>query len=236
LNFELIKRYFPELTDHQADQFIQLGSLYPEWNEKINVISRKDIENLYERHILHSLGIAKVIQFKPGTRILDAGTGGGFPGIPLAILFPWTHFHLIDSTAKKLSVVDAIAVEAGLDNVTTEHCRFESHYAKYDFVVSRAVSTLELMVAQTWKNVITGGSNDLPNGILYLKGGNLEGELGGMEAWGHGSRDAGKRGQGDKETGRPGDRENLVIRYKIYSLYDYFQEPFFETKSLVHLF
>jgi 16S rRNA (guanine527-N7)-methyltransferase len=206
LNFELIIRYFPGLTAIQQNQFRLLGELYPEWNEKINVISRKDIENLYERHVLHSLGIAKAITFKEETRILDAGTGGGFPGIPLAVLFPQAHFHLVDSTAKKLAVVDAVARETGLKNVSTEHCRFEDHRVKYDFIVSRAVASLETMFSRLKKNIHSGGSHPLPNGILYLKGGDFSEEL------------------------------TQLSNYKIYKLSDYFSEPYFETKSLVHLF
>ncbi len=146
MNFELISKYFPSLTGSQIVKFDQLGPLYMEWNARINVISRKDIDNLYERHILHSLGIARVIDFRPGTKILDAGTGGGFPGIPLAILFPQVHFHLVDSTAKKLTVVQNIADVTGLKNITTEHCRLEDHRGLYDFVVSRAVASLKEMV------------------------------------------------------------------------------------------
>lgn len=193
------------MTAVQQAQFRQLGPLYREWNARINVISRKDIENLYERHILHSLGIAKVISFKPGTRILDAGTGGGFPGVPLAIMFPEVHFHLVDSTAKKLSVVRNIADAAGLDNISTEHGRLEGHHRKYDFVVSRAVASLDDMVRWVGKNIRAEGFNGLPNGILYLKGGELEEEL--------------------------ADANN-----KVYPLQEYFSEPFFETKTLVHLF
>ena len=220
----IIKKYFPHLSTTQSTQFAQLGNLYEEWNSRINVISRKDIENLYERHVLHSLGIAKILSFKPGTKVLDAGTGGGFPGIPLAILFPDSSFRLIDSTAKKLTVVQAIADETGLKNVTTEHARLEDHTNKYDFVVSRAVATLDQMLTWTGKNIEHGGFNQIPNGILYLKGGDFSEELKGMEAWGHGGMEAGKRG--GREAGN----------YKIYGLHDYFPLPFFETKSVVHLF
>jgi len=206
LNFELINRYFPDLTSHQVKQFTQLGALYPEWNSKINVISRKDIENLYERHILHSLGIAKVIHFRSGTKILDAGTGGGFPGIPLAIFFPNAHFHLVDSTAKKLAVVEAISRETGLKNISTGHCRFEDHQGKYDFIVSRAVASLDIMFSRLKKNINSIGVHHLPNGLLYLKGGDFSEEL------------------------------KQMSNYKIYKLSDYFGESFFETKSVVHLF
>jgi 16S rRNA (guanine527-N7)-methyltransferase len=176
-----LNRYFPDLSPAQLKQLEQLGPLYHEWNAKINVISRKDIDNLYERHVLHSMSIARAIEFKSGTTVLDAGTGGGFPGIPLAILFPDVYFHLADSTAKKLSVINAIAAETGLNNITTEHVRLEDHYKRYDFVVSRAVASLDEMVQWVWKNVKAVGFNDLPNGILYLKGGM---EAGNGEAWG----------------------------------------------------
>jgi len=212
----IINTYFPLLTTAQAAQFEQLGPLYTEWNAMINVISRKDIENLYERHVLHSLGIAKLIHFKPGTRILDAGTGGGFPGIPLAILFPDVHFHLVDSTAKKLTVVQAIASETGLKNITTEHCRLEDHKGRYDFVVSRAVTTLDEMIRWIWENISKACFNDLPNGILYLKGGDLNEEI--------------------MKIIPGGEAEARKINYNIYHLHDYFSEPFFDTKSIVHLF
>lgn len=172
---EIIFRYFPSLSDVQKAQIEQLGALYAEWNSKINVISRKDIDNFYERHVLHSLGIAKVISFKPGTKILDVGTGGGFPGIPLAILFPECEFHLTDSIGKKIKVVNAVAEGLGLKNVKGLWSRAEDLKDKYHFVVSRAVT--ELPEFQQWvKNKFLSESfNDLPNGILYLRG---EGDMG----------------------------------------------------------
>jgi 16S rRNA (guanine527-N7)-methyltransferase len=223
----IIYKYFPDLTESQSEQLEQLGGLYAEWNSKINIISRKDIVNLYERHILHSLGIAKVIRFKPGTEVLDAGTGGGFPGVPLAILFPDAHFHLVDSTAKKLTVVRNIAEITGIRNVTAEPCRFEDHYSKYDFIISRAVAPLGLMVKSLRKNIKKNGFNEIENGMIYLKGGEFSEELGGME----------EKRRGDKETGRRGEQFSLSpVCYTIYPLAAYFQEDFFETKSVVHLF
>jgi 16S rRNA (guanine527-N7)-methyltransferase len=215
LEFGIIQKYFPSLTAGQVEQFKQLGRLYPEWNAKINVISRQDIDNLFERHILHSLGIAKVLKFKPGTKILDAGTGGGFPGIPLAILFPDAQFHLVDSTAKKIAVVKAIAAETKLKNITAEHQRLERHLEKYDFIISRAVATLDQMVDWVFKNVRKDGFNSIPNGILYLKGGDFLEELKSME------------------TGRQGDKET---EYDIYELSEFFSEPFFLTKKVIHIF
>jgi 16S rRNA (guanine527-N7)-methyltransferase len=223
LNTDLISRYFPKLTEAQIAQFEQLGSLYLDWNSKINVISRKDIDNLYERHILHSLAIAKIIEFRTGTKIMDAGTGGGFPGIPLAILFPEVHFHLIDSTAKKLTVVQNIADETGLKNITVEHSRLEDHREIYDFVVSRAVASMDAIVRLVWKNIKKDGINEIENGILYLKGGDVNEELKSMEAWGHGGKVPGKLGSG--EAGN----------YTIYPLSDFFTEEFFQTKKLIHI-
>ena len=179
---EIIEKYFPELTAYQRKQFALLGDLYADWNERINVISRKDIDHLYERHILHSLSIAKVIQFKKETSILDVGTGGGFPGIPLAILFPDCYFHLVDSIAKKITVVDAIAEELGLDNVKAEQLRAEQTKFKYDFVITRAVAQTPKLVGWIKNKITTKNRNALPNGLLALKGGQLAEELGSFKA------------------------------------------------------
>jgi len=203
---DIIRKYFTDLTDQQLDHFDRLGSLYEEWNSKINVISRKDIEQLYERHILHSLSIAKIIQFKPGTTILDVGTGGGFPGIPLAILFPETSFLLVDSIAKKIRVVNEVASALNLQNVKAEHLRVEDVKQKFDFVVSRAVTAFPRFVAMVQTKVANKGINDLPNGILYLKGGDFEDEI-----------------------------TSFKEQVQIYDLQNYFQEEFFETKRLIHL-
>jgi len=203
---ELINKYFPELSSEQNRQFEALQALYQEWNAAINVISRKDIEHLYERHVLHSMGIARVIKFAPRTQILDVGTGGGFPGIPLAILFPETDFHLVDSVGKKIKVVKAVAEALNLTNVSTAHCRAEELTGKYDFVVSRAVASLPEFTGWIKKNIARKSINPLHNGILYLKGGDLTQEL--------------------RESGG---------KYQVYKLDRYFDEPFFETKSLVHL-
>lgn len=177
ITMELISKYFPKLTDVQQRQIDDLDSLYRDWNSKINVISRKDIDNLYEHHVLHSLAIAKVISFRPGTRILDFGTGGGFPGIPLAIMFPECHFRLIDGTGKKIMVATEVAKAIGLKNVEALHRRGEDEKAKFDFVVSRAVMPLPDMVKIVRKNISKEEHNALPNGIITLKGGNLDAEL-----------------------------------------------------------
>jgi len=203
---EILTKYFPDLTDQQLDQFGRLGSLYEEWNSQINVISRKDIEQLYERHVLHSLSIAKVIRFKPGTTILDVGTGGGFPGIPLAILFPETSFMLIDSIGKKIKVVSEVASALNLGNVTAEHIRVEEVQQKFDFVVSRAVTAFPRFVSMVKTKVASQSNNDLPNGILYLKGGDFEEEI-----------------------------EPFRKQIQVYELQSFFQEEFFETKRLIHM-
>ena len=203
---DVIRKDFTDLSDQQLDHFDQLGTLYREWNTKINVISRKDIEQLYERHILHSLAIAKIIQFKPGTSVLDVGTGGGFPGIPLAIFFPETSFLLVDSIAKKIKVVNEVASALNLQNIKAEHLRVEDVRQKFDFVVSRAVTAFPRFVEMVQSKLLTQSKNDLPNGILYLKGGDFEEEI------------------------RP-----YKERIKVYDLQNYFQEEFFETKRLIHL-
>ena len=203
---EILTKYFPDLTDQQMDQFGRLGSLYEEWNSQINVISRKDIEQLYERHVLHSLAIAKVIQFKPQTTILDVGTGGGFPGIPLAIFFPETSFMLIDSIGKKIKVVNEVALALNLRNVTAEHIRVEDVKQKFDFVVSRAVTAFPGFITMVQNNVASKSNNDLANGILYLKGGDFEEEI-----------------------------KPFRKQIQVYELQSFFQEEFFETKRLIHM-
>ncbi len=202
----LISHYFPQLTERQKNQFAQLGNLYRDWNDKINVISRKDVDNLYVNHILHSLGIAKVMEFKPGASVLDVGTGGGFPGIPLAILFPETKFHLVDSIGKKITVVNAVAEAVGLTNVKAEQIRAEQLKAKYDFVVSRAVTRMKEFYGWVNNKVNSESVHKLDNGILYLKGGDLDEEM-----------------------------NELKKRYSMYDLTDYFTEEFFETKKVVYL-
>lgn len=203
---DIILRYFPNLTETQKQQFAALYDLYTDWNSKINVISRKDITNLYEHHVLHSLGIAKIIQFRPGTEIMDLGTGGGFPGIPLAILFPDTHFHLVDSIGKKVKVATEIAQAIGLKNVTTRHCRAEEEKQQFDFVVSRAVMPLTDLLKIIRKNIRKEQHNALPNGLICLKGGELDREV------------------------MPVKHQTL-----IYDLKDYFEEEFFETKKVVYV-
>lgn len=174
---EIIKKYFPQLSAKQIEQFTALNALYHDWNAKINVISRKDIDNLYEHHVLHSLAIAKRINFREGTNILDFGTGGGFPGIPLAIFFPEANFKLIDGTGKKVRVAQEVANAIGLENVLPVHLRGEEEKGKFDFIVSRAVMPLPDLIKIVKKNIACDQHNVLPNGVIVLKGGNLEGEL-----------------------------------------------------------
>jgi 16S rRNA (guanine527-N7)-methyltransferase len=202
----IIFNYFPDLSEKQKSQFEQLGPLYRDWNEKINVISRKDIDNLYINHILHSLAIAKVIQFLPDASVLDVGTGGGFPGLPLAILFPQTEFHLVDSIGKKITVVKEVAEAIGLENMTAEQIRAEQVRFKYDFIVSRAVTRMKEFYGWVQHKVKADSKHSLDNGILYLKGGDLDEEMNEMKK-----------------------------RYSIYELPDYFKEEFFETKKIVYL-
>lgn len=203
---DIIFRYFPSLSEKQQEQFSRLLGLYKEWNQKINVISRRDIDNLYVNHVLHSLGIARIISFKPGTQVLDVGTGGGFPGIPLAILFPETQFHLVDSIGKKITVVNAVAKAVSLTNVTGEQVRAEQVKAEYDFIVSRAVTRLKEFYGWVHQKVKQKSVHQLHNGILYLKGGDLDEEL--------------------RELKKP---------YRIYPLADHFNEEFFETKKVVYI-
>lgn len=177
MNHELILRYFPDLTDEQKAQFDALDALYRDWNAKINVISRKDIDNLYPHHILHSLGIARVVRFRPGTTVLDLGTGGGFPGIPLAILFPEVKFKLIDSIGKKVKVAAAVAESIGLKNCVCEHKNVIEEKGRYDFIVSRAVMPMPELVKLVRKNIHHEQRNSLPNGILTLKGGDIQAEM-----------------------------------------------------------
>ena len=203
---DIIKKYFSDISLEQESQFARLYDLYKDWNSKINLISRKDIDNLYEKHILHSLGIAKVIQFKNETSILDVGTGGGFPGIPLAILFPNVQFLLLDSIGKKVKVAEDIALQIGLKNVECRHARVEDEKRGFDFVVSRAVMPLSDLVKIAKKNIVKQQKNALPTGFICLKGGNLQAEL------------------------RP--FKNKVVEY---NLSDYFEEEFFDTKKVVYL-
>lgn len=174
---EEILKYFPDITEKQKQQYAALYDLYKDWNEKINVISRKDIENLYTHHVLHSLAIAKTLSFRPGTKVLDFGTGGGFPGIPLAIMFPEVEFKMIDGTGKKIRVVNEVASAIGLENINAVHLRGEEEKGKYDFVVSRAVMPLPDLMKIIKKNFLKEGRNSLPNGLICLKGGNVEGEM-----------------------------------------------------------
>jgi len=201
----ILQEYFPELTEEQQLQFAKLEELYKEWNAKINVISRKDIDLLYERHVLHSLGIAKVQSFKPGSRILDVGTGGGFPGVPLAILFPETQFYLVDVIAKKIRVVNEVVKALDLKNVKAEQRRAGTFDERFDFIVSRAVTNMPDFIKWVRKNIAKHSNHQLKNGVLYLKGGDLTEEL------------------------------SLFPKAEQYNLSDFFQGEFFETKKVVYL-
>lgn len=203
---EIILKYFPSLTEEQKSRFGALYDLYTDWNAKINVISRKDIENLYEHHVLHSLGIAQVIRFKPGTRVMDLGTGGGLPGIPLAILFPEVQFHLVDSIGKKIRVATEVANSIGLQNVTLRHARAEEERQTFDFVVSRAVMPLADLMKTARKNISTRQQNALPNGLICLKGGELEHET-----------------------------MPFRHKTTQWELKEFFDEAFFQTKKVVHV-
>lgn len=203
---DIILKYFPNITEKQKQQFAALYDLYADWNSKINVISRKDIENLYTHHVLHSLGIAKLIQFKDGSKIMDVGTGGGFPGVPLAILFPKCNFLLVDSIGKKVRVATEISSAIGLENIQFRHCRAEEVKEQFDFVVSRAVMPLPDLVKIIRKNVSKEQRNALPNGLICLKGGNLEGEL--------------------KPFKKTAEADDLSM---------YFEEEYFKTKKIVYV-
>jgi 16S rRNA (guanine527-N7)-methyltransferase len=202
---DLLSKYFPDLTVEQTGRFALMEACYKDWNTRINVVSRKDVDELYLRHVLHSLGIAKVQSFLPGSKIIDVGTGGGFPGIPLAVLFPETNFHLVDSIGKKIKVVEEVVAALELDNVRVTNARVESLQGSYDFVISRAVAQMSTFVRWVRHLVAPESHHQLANGILYLKGGDLSEEL------------------------RPFPKSN------IYRLSEYFQEDFFETKYVVHL-
>jgi len=202
---EIILKYFPDLSEKQIKQFSQLQDLYNEWNAKINVISRKDMENLYLKHVLHSLAIAKVVSFADGTNVLDVGTGGGFPGVPLAILFPNVDFLLVDSIGKKIKVVNEIANSIGLKNLRAEHKRAEQVNGQFDFVVSRAVTKMKVFQQWVRKRISTKQKNTLFNGVLYLKGGDLTEELEGIK------------------------------NVELYNIPEFFEEEFFETKKVVYL-
>ncbi len=203
---QIIRKYFPDLDPRQVEQYSQLQPLYSFWNERVNVISRKDIGNLYLHHVLHSLAIARFIPFRAGTTVIDAGTGGGFPGIPLAILLPGVHFILADSVAKKTKVVAAIILDLGLPNAEVRNVRVETMKEQADFIVCRAVAEIPLIFRWVKKNIIPGGFNEIANGLLALKGGDLDAEL------------------------RPMKQE-----VRVYDLKTIFSEPFFETKKLVHI-
>ena len=206
MDSSIISKYFPDLSDRQKKQFTELGELYADWNQKINVISRKDIDSFYERHVLHSLAIAKYISFSSGTKILDVGTGGGFPGIPLAIFFPEVMFHLVDSVGKKIKVVKAVAEELGLENLTAKHTRMERVKGSYDFVLSRAVSKTKQLVNWTRHLIDRDNQYELSNWWLFLKGGDLEEEM-----------------------------KAAHLPYQMCAVSDYFPEDFFDTKLIIYV-
>jgi len=203
---ELLTKYFPDLSPLQINRFEELGSLYREWNEKINVISRKDIDELYVRHVLHSLAIAKIIRFKPGTNLLDVGTGGGFPGIPLAIFFPDSNFTLIDAIGKKIMVVQEVVDQLKLINVKAQKNRVQEIKLRYDFVISRAVTAFPDFISMVRKNISPHSGNAIPNGIIYLKGGDFEAEI-----------------------------SDFMASVEIFDISKIFKEPFFETKKVIYL-
>lgn len=205
---EIIRKYFPSLSQKQCDQFAQLEGLYREWNQKINVISRKDIDNLYAHHILHSLAIARFITFQADAHILDLGTGGGLPGIPLAIFFPETNFTLIDGTRKKIMVVQTISNELGLENCKAMHIRAEEHKGRYDFVVSRAVASIDKLAGWSFPLIKDKQQHAIPNGLITLKGGKLQQELQELP------------------------RKSYVEQYPLT---DYFELPFYEEKHLIYV-
>ena len=203
---DIILKYFPKLTDKQKEQFAMLDELYRYWNERINTISRKDIDNLYEHHVLHSLAIAKLIKFQDSTEIIDVGCGGVFPGIPLAIMFPNVKFHMVDSIGKKVKVVNGVATRLGLTNVIAEQARVENIKKQYDFIISRAVTAFPDFIKLVKNKIHHKDKNSLPNGLIYLKGGHFEGELGKY-------------------------KNDLTI----INITDYFKEEFFDTKKIIYL-
>ncbi len=208
MNHQLILEHFPNISQNQIEQFTQLGDLYNFWNQQINVISRKDMDNFYLHHVLHSLSIAKILEFKAFTEIMDAGTGGGFPGIPLAIMFPETKFYLVDSVGKKIKVVNEVVQSLGLKNVEAEQLRMEQVNRTFDFIISRAVTSLPDFLRWTSYKFHNKSFNDIPNGILYIKGGDVQKEL----------------------------KEIKKFKKKVYNIPDFFKDEFFETKNVVHIY